>query len=51
MELKPEQAARLLHEYWKNEKYARPYFDVGSSPTSGDFVAEASSHPVFQIIT
>jgi deazaflavin-dependent oxidoreductase (nitroreductase family) len=51
MELKPEQAARLLHEYWKSEKYARPYFDVGSSPTSGDFRAEASSHPVFRIIT
>jgi hypothetical protein len=51
MELKPEQAARLLHEYWKSEKFVRPYFDVGPNPTTVDFRAEAVSHPVFRIIT
>lgn len=51
IELKPDQAARLLAEYWETQKFARPYFDVRPNPSQDDFAAEAAAHPVFRIIT
>lgn len=41
----------LLFRYWTEQKITRPYFDVPSDPTRGDFDSDAAAHPVFKIIT
>jgi deazaflavin-dependent oxidoreductase (nitroreductase family) len=41
----------LLHQYWKEQRVTRPYFDVSGDPRPEDFAGEAENHPVFKIVT
>ncbi|REK20245.1 MAG: nitroreductase family deazaflavin-dependent oxidoreductase [Actinobacteria bacterium] len=50
-EVPPGRRGELLHQYWKQERITRPYFDVPSDPDPSDFAAVAQQHPVFKIVT
>jgi deazaflavin-dependent oxidoreductase (nitroreductase family) len=49
-ELAPEAAAPVLKAYVERVPITRPYFDVPPDAPLAAFVAEASKHPVFQVI-
>jgi deazaflavin-dependent oxidoreductase (nitroreductase family) len=49
VELAPEEAAAVLKRYLIRVPVVRPFFDVTPRSNLREFVAEASSHPVFRI--
>lgn len=49
-ELSATEAGPVLHKYYTEVKITRPYFDVPGHAGAGDFVAVATSHPVFLIL-
>jgi deazaflavin-dependent oxidoreductase (nitroreductase family) len=48
-EVAPEQAAPVLKQYLKSVPVVRPFFDVTPDSPLGEFVTEASRHPVFRL--
>ena len=49
-ELAPEAAAPILKAYLERVPITRPYFDAAPDAPLVAFAAEASKHPVFQVI-
>ena len=49
-ELAPEAAAPVLKAYVERVPITRPYFDVTPDAPLAAFAAEASKHPVFQVV-
>jgi len=49
-ELAPEAAAPILKAYVERVPITRPYFDVTPDAPLAAFAAEASKHPVFQVV-
>ena len=49
-ELAPEAAAPILKAYLERVPITRPYFDAAPDAPLATFAAEASKHPVFQVI-
>lgn len=49
-ELPPAEAASILKTYVTQEPITRPYFDLTPEPSMADFTAEASAHPVFELL-
>jgi deazaflavin-dependent oxidoreductase (nitroreductase family) len=50
-ELAPEAAAPILKAYMERVPITRPYFDVAPDAPLAAFAAEASRHPVFQVVS
>lgn len=48
-EVAPEQAAPVLKQYLRSVPVVRPFFDVTPDSPLGEFVTEASRHPVFRL--
>jgi deazaflavin-dependent oxidoreductase (nitroreductase family) len=46
-ELEPEEAVPVLREYYRQGRVTRPFFGVSLGSTEGEWLAEASRHPVF----
>jgi len=49
-ELAPEAAAPILKAYVERVPITRPYFDAAPDAPLTAFVAEATKHPVFQVV-
>jgi hypothetical protein len=49
-ELGPKESAPILRIYVSQVPITRPFFDVGPASTLDAFEAEASRHPVFEIV-
>jgi deazaflavin-dependent oxidoreductase (nitroreductase family) len=49
-ELPPAEAASILKTYVSQEPITRPYFNLTPEPSMADFTAEASAHPVFELL-
>lgn len=49
-ELGPKESAPILRIYVSQAPITRPFFDVGPGSTLDAFEAEASRHPVFEIV-
>jgi deazaflavin-dependent oxidoreductase (nitroreductase family) len=48
-ELEPEEAVPVLREYYRQGRVTRPFFGVSLASTDGEWLAEASLHPVFRL--
>jgi deazaflavin-dependent oxidoreductase (nitroreductase family) len=48
-ELEPEEAVPVLREYYRLGRVTRPFFGVSLASTDGEWLAEASLHPVFRL--
>ncbi|HEX2426975.1 MAG TPA: nitroreductase family deazaflavin-dependent oxidoreductase [Gaiellaceae bacterium] len=48
-ELEPQQAVPVLREYYRQGRVTRPFFGVSLASTDGEWLAEASLHPVFRL--
>ena len=48
-ELEPEEAVPVLREYYRRARVTRPFFGVSLASTDGEWLAEASLHPVFRL--
>jgi deazaflavin-dependent oxidoreductase (nitroreductase family) len=51
MELAPEAAAPILKTYVERVPITRPYFDAAPDAPLAAFVAEATRHPVFRVVS
>ena len=49
-ELTPQEAAPVLQKYLKAYPITKPYFDVTAEASPDEFVAEARSRPVFELV-
>ena len=49
-ELGPQDSARILQTYVREVPITRPYFDVTPESSLDAFAAEASRHPVFELL-
>jgi deazaflavin-dependent oxidoreductase (nitroreductase family) len=49
-ELRPEEAAPVLREYYRRGRVTRPFFTVSLESPDAAWVAEASRHPVFRLV-
>ena len=49
-ELSPEAAVPVLREYYRLGRVTHPFFDVTLASPEGEWVAEAPSHPVFELV-
>ena len=50
-EADPQESAPILKQYITREKIVQPYFDVVPDAPLEAFAAEASRHPVFQLLS
>jgi deazaflavin-dependent oxidoreductase (nitroreductase family) len=48
-ELEREEAVPVLREYYRQGRVTRPFFGVSLASTDGEWLAEASLHPVFRL--
>lgn len=49
-ELPPEEAASILKNYLEENSLTKPYFDARVDSSLDEFVEEARSRPVFELI-
>lgn len=49
-ELGPDEAVRVLQEYYRRGRVTRPFFDVTLESPRADWVEEAPRHPVFRLL-
>ena len=49
-ELSPGEAVPVLQEYYRLGRVTRPFFDVTLASSDDEWLAEASSHPVFELV-
>ena len=50
-ELTPEAAVPVLQEYYRLGRVTHPFFDVTLASSADEWLAEASSHPVFELVS
>lgn len=49
-ELSPEAAVPVLQEYYRLGRVTHPFFDVTLASSADEWLAEAPSHPVFELV-
>ena len=49
-ELAPSEAVPVLREYYRRGRVTRPFFDVSLDSPAEEWLAEAPSHPVFELM-
>jgi hypothetical protein len=50
-ELSPEAAVPVLQEYYRLGRVTHPFFDVTLASSADEWLAEASAHPVFELVS